>query len=162
MKTAVTPSPSPRVAELRDLRRAGVWDNLADYIEAASALPSNLRLWYKPVHDQPSGYNPTFYGAWPGASWILKIRYAPTWKSHIDDTNWHTVTALVTMGPSDNNLLNLGPLLSRIFAIHCGCLSGVKTNSCCAHGIAMVKSVMAPACFRPRKIKESRMTDIYR
>ena len=157
-----SPSFSLRVAEVRDLRRAGVWNNLSDYVEASSALPSNLRLWYKPIHHEPPGYDPTSYGPWPGPSWILKIRYAPTWKSHLDDTTWHTVTSLVTMGPNPNNLLHLGPLLSRIFAIHCGCLSGVKTNSCCAHGIAMVKSVMAPACFRPRKVNESRVTDIYR
>ena len=157
-----SPPFSLRVAEVRDLRRAGVWNNLSDYVEASSALPSNLRLWYKPIHHEPPGYDPTSYGPWPGPSWILKIRYAPTWKSHLDDTTWHTVTSLVTMGPNPNNLLHLGPLLSRIFALHCGCLSGDKTNSCCAHGIAMVKSVMAPACFRPRKVNESRVTDIYR
>ena len=52
--------------------------------------------------------------------------------------------------------------ISRIFATLCDCLSGVKTNSCCSHVIALVKSIMAPALFRPSKVFESRITDIYR
>ena len=38
------------------------------------------------------------YGLWPGPSWILKERFAPTWKSLLDDANWHTVTKLVARG----------------------------------------------------------------
>lgn len=102
------------------------------------------------------------YGPWPGPSWIVKERFAPTWKSLLDDANWHTVTMLVAIGLNPHNHLNLGPLLSRVFALFCDCLAGCKTNSWCAHHAAMVKSTMGAACFRPRKVNESRLTDIYR
>ena len=111
----------------------------------------------------PTGWNPRLYGPWPGPIWILKSRYAPSWKSFLDDSNWHTVTSLVCRGPNNNNnRLNLGPLLDRIVALLCDCPAGYKTNSCCAHQGAHVKAIMAPALFRSRKVNESRLTDIYR
>ena len=57
------------------------------------------------------------YGPWPGPSWIMKMRFAPTWKSLLDDSNWHTVTMLVARGLNPQNHLHLGPLLSRVFAL---------------------------------------------
>ena len=151
-----------RQAELRDHRRAGIFPVLTNYVSAVSSLPTDLPLWCKIVEQAPDGYDVLVYGLWPGPCWLLKIRYAPTWKSHLDQTNWHTVTMLVTVGPNPNNIFHLGPLLSRIFAVVCNCLAGAKTNSCCSHIMAMVKSLMAPACFRSRKVHESRLTDIYR
>ena len=172
----IPPSPSPgrttfcllfatfscRTAELREHRRAGVFQDLDDYIVAASCLPTDLPLYYKAVDHQPQGYREEVYGPWPGPSWILKLRLAPSWKSFLDDTNWHTITALITRGPNPNNILLLGPLLSCVFAILCDCMAGMKTNSCCAHALAEVKAVLAPACFRSRKVNEALMTDIYR
>ena len=147
---------------MRDLRRAGVLGNLANYTLDTSVLPSDIRLWYKLVLVEPAGYDASLYGPWPGPCWLLKARYAPSFKSALTDANWHTVTVLVTQGHNPNNVMLLGPLLSRIFAMLCDCLSGVKTNSCCSHSIALVKSVMAAALFRPTKVSESRITDIYR
>lgn len=147
---------------MRDHRRAGVLGDLLNYSDVASCLPTNLRLFYLPVDIQPPGYNVAEYGVWPGPCWLLKVRYAPTWNSFLQDTNWHTVTMIATRGPTLNNILRLGPLLSRIFALLCDCRSGVKTNSICSHCGAMVKSVMAPALFRSTKVRESRMTDVYR
>ena len=151
-----------RTAEVRDLRRAGVLGNLTNYTAVTSVLPSDLRLWFKLVEVEPPGYDASLYGPWPGPCWILKTRYAPSFKSALSDANWHTVSVIVTRGHNPNNVLRLGPILSRIFATLCDCLSGVKTNSCCSHIIALVKSVMAAALFRPSKVFESRITDIYR
>ena len=135
---------------------------LTNYVAAVSSLPTDLPVWFKLIEQAPGGYDVEVYGPWPGACWLLKIRYAPTWKSHLDQTNWHTVSMLVTVGPNPNNIFNLGPLLSRIFAVVCNCLAGANTNSCCSHTMAMIKSLMAPSCFRSRKVDESRLTDIYR
>ena len=147
---------------MRDLRRAGVLGNLANYTAVTSVLPSDIRLYFKLVEHAPAGYDASLYGPWPGPSWLMKARYAPSFKSALSDANWHTVSILLTTGLNPNNVLLLGPLLSRIFATLCDCLSGVKTNSCCSHVIALVKSIMAPALFRPSKVFESRITDIYR
>ena len=147
---------------MRDLRRAGVLGNLANYTAVTSVLPSDIRLYFKLVEHEPPGYDTSLYGPWPGPSWLLKARYAPSFKSALSDANWHTVSVILTQGLNPNNMLLLGPLLSRIFATLCDCLSGVKTNSCCSHVIALVKSVMAPALFRASKVFESRITDIYR
>ena len=147
---------------MRDLRRAGVLGNLANYTAVTSVLPSDIRLYFKLVEHAPAGYDASLYGPWPGPSWLMKARYAPSFKSALSDANWHTVSVLLTQGLNPNNVLLLGPLLSRIFATLCDCLSGVKTNSCCSHVIALVKSIMAPALFRPSKVFESRITDIYR
>ena len=147
---------------MRDLRRAGVLGNLANYTAVTSVLPSDIRLYFKLVEHAPPGYDASLYGPWPGPSWLMKARYAPSFKSALSDANWHTVSVLLTTGLNPNNVLLLGPLLSRIFATLCDCLSGVKTNSCCSHVIALVKSIMAPALFRPSKVFESRITDIYR
>ena len=147
---------------MRDLRRAGVLGNLANYTAVTSVLPSDLALWFKAVDHEPPGYDASIYGPWAGPSWLLKARYAPSFKSALSDANWHTVTVILTRGLNPNNMLRLGPILSRIFAALCDCLSGVKTNSCCSHIIALVKSVMAAALFRPSKVFESRITDIYR
>ena len=147
---------------MRDLRRAGVLGNLANYTAVTSVLPSDIRLYFKLVEHEPAGYDASLYGPWPGPSWLMKARYAPSFKSALSDANWHTVSVLLTTGLNPNNVLLLGPLLSRIFATLCDCLSGVKTNSCCSHVIALVKSIMAPALFRPSKVFESRITDIYR
>ena len=147
---------------MRDLRRAGVLGNLANYTAVTSVLPSDIRLYFKLVEHAPAGYNASLYGPWPGPSWLMKARYAPSFKSALSDANWHTVSVLLTTGLNPNNVLLLGPLLSRIFATLCDCLSGVKTDSCCSHVIALVKSIMAPALFRPSKVFESRITDIYR
>ena len=47
-----------RIAEVRDLRRAGVFPTLGNYVEIASNLPTNLRLFFALVEQQPPGYDP--------------------------------------------------------------------------------------------------------
>ena len=137
-------------------------DDLSQYVDVASNLPTNTRLYSRRVDQPPPGYDAQVYGQWPGASWVFKARYAPSWKSALADNNWHTVTMMVTVAATQNNVLNLGPMLSRIFALLCDCMAGPKTNSCCCHHGALIKATMAAACYRSRKVNEARMTDIYR
>ena len=136
--------------------------DLGNYAEVASNLPTNTRFFYRRVDQPPPGYDPQVYGQWPGPIWVFKARYAPSWKSALSDPNWHTVTMMVTVDATLNNLLTLGPMLSRIFALVCDCMAGLKTNSCCAHHGALIKATMAAACYRSRKVNEARITDIYR
>jgi hypothetical protein len=111
----------------------------------------------------PEGYDRDMFGVWPQlGAWVIKMRYPPSWNSPRTNTNWHTITLVVSRGENVTNHLGLGPLLSRIVASYCTCKSGMGTNAACCHRVAAIIALMAPLCFNPAKVQSARLVDIYR
>ena len=78
------------------------------------------------------------------------------------DSTFHTSTILLSLADNLENHLHLGPLLRKVFATHCDCFCGDRTNASCSHVMAFVISLFCPCLFRSTKRKEGRMGDIWR
>jgi hypothetical protein len=77
-------------------------------------------------------------------------------------TLFYAVTLAWSIGDNPANHLHLGRQLCRLFAHHCTCRSGKRTNASCCHVTAATLALCCPEAFRTAKKREARLFDINR
>ena len=148
--------------ELRQQRAADLLGTTANYTQLASQLPQTLPVFFFRQQVQPTNYDATLYGQWPGPCVVLKMALPSSNRSMASNVSHRCVTLIISDNPVSPQIFNLRGHLSRYFGYHCTCESGMRTNSACEHIQAFNILLFSPHSFITAKRQETRISDVRR